>query len=357
MKWEPLKKRLEQILNADVRFETIASQQWVNGADSLELAGRIHFYLRKQNKTIETLSVESVLTRSERQLIELMVRTFREQDEWSVNGRQAEADGLQNIKLLRSWIFRQLEKGKMDEEVPDALSSLGALYHTRVPILVLGESGNGKHTLELKRLLESFFDTEILLVPLLDGEWMILAPESVISASRADGRTGEEESLEESLESIGMGLHEMLTEEWIGECHLSIDYPFVPAKDLVPALLRMRETIALGRRFRVQLHVHLPWQLRLEKLLSLLPEAETRKFVEQILKRMDYAMDPETLQTLEQFFELDCNVSETAKKLYIHRNTLLYRLDKFKQETGLDVRTFSDAVLVKIALVLYKVTK
>jgi len=54
---------------------------------------------------------------------------------------------------------------------------------------------------------------------------------------------------------------------------------------------------------------------------------------------------------------LDCNVSETAKKLYIHRNTLLYRLDKFKQETGLDVRTFNDAVLVKIALLLYKVTK
>lgn len=50
-------------------------------------------------------------------------------------------------------------------------------------------------------------------------------------------------------------------------------------------------------------------------------------------------------------------MSETAKKLYIHRNTLLYRLDKFKNETGLDVRTFHDAVLVKLALVLYKVTK
>ena len=65
----------------------------------------------------------------------------------------------------------------------------------------------------------------------------------------------------------------------------------------------------------------------------------------------------ETMTTLEQFFQLDCNVSETAKKLYIHRNTLLYRLDKFKQETGLDVRTFNNAVLVKIAMLLYKVTK
>jgi len=67
--------------------------------------------------------------------------------------------------------------------------------------------------------------------------------------------------------------------------------------------------------------------------------------------------DEEIRTTLETFFALDCNVSETAKRLYIHRNTLLYRMDKFKQETGLDVRTFNDAVLVKLELLLYKVTK
>jgi DNA-binding PucR family transcriptional regulator len=76
-----------------------------------------------------------------------------------------------------------------------------------------------------------------------------------------------------------------------------------------------------------------------------------------VLGGYDYLLDAETISTLETFFQLDCNVSETAKKLYIHRNTLLYRLDKFKQETSLDVRSFQDAVLVKIALQLYKVTK
>jgi DNA-binding PucR family transcriptional regulator len=97
--------------------------------------------------------------------------------------------------------------------------------------------------------------------------------------------------------------------------------------------------------------------LRLEKLLHLLPERDRTKFLEQVLKGADHVLDAETQTTLEQFFALDCNVSETAKKLYVHRNTLLYRLDKFKNETGLDVRTFSDAVLVRIALLLYKVTK
>ncbi|MDT2192264.1 helix-turn-helix domain-containing protein [Paenibacillus larvae] len=75
-----------------------------------------------------------------------------------------------------------------------------------------------------------------------------------------------------------------------------------------------------------------------------------------MLGGIDHVLDTETQTTLEQFFGLDCNVSETAKKLYIHRNTLLYRLDKFKQETSLDVRNFHHAVLVKIALLLYKVT-
>jgi len=73
--------------------------------------------------------------------------------------------------------------------------------------------------------------------------------------------------------------------------------------------------------------------------------------------RPDLFTDSETVATLDAFFSMDCNVSETAKKLFIHRNTLLYRLDKIKNEAGLDVRSFNDAVLVRILLLLYKVTK
>ena len=97
--------------------------------------------------------------------------------------------------------------------------------------------------------------------------------------------------------------------------------------------------------------------MQLERLLNAIPETQRAKYLEQSLKRTDLFVEPEMLATLETFFSLDCNVSETAKKLYIHRNTLLYRLDKLKQETGLDVRLFRDAVLMKIILLLYKVTK
>lgn len=211
---------------------------------------------------------------------------------------------------------------------------------------------------ELKKALESFFDAEITLVPLTDNEWVILGPEKILSADTLDERDSEdEESLEDQLAAIGYGLHEMLESEWVGECHLAIHYPIKPAKSLYSAILRLRETIMLGRTYHVGSNMHLPWSLRLEKLIHHIPEAEKSGFLERVLKRLDVVLDSETMTTLEQFFALDCNVSETAKKLYIHRNTLLYRLDKFKQETGLDVRTFNDAVLVKIAMLLYKVTK
>jgi len=152
-------------------------------------------------------------------------------------------------------------------------------------------------------------------------------------------------------------LYEMLANEWGGEYHLAIDYPFKPAKSLLATMLQLRESIMLGRTFHVGTYIHLPWELRLEKLLHLVQDKEKTKFMDQVLRGTDHLLDAETLMTLEHFFSLDCNVSETAKKLYIHRNTLLYRLDKFKQDTGLDVRTFNHAVLVRLALLLYKVTK
>ena len=138
---------------------------------------------------------------------------------------------------------------------------------------------------------------------------------------------------------------------------MSVHYPIVPAKSLPGVVGKLREAMSIGRQQRVGKFIHLPWELYLDQLLSPLPHSDRMKFIEQVFKRSDPQLDPETIQTLETFFELDCNVSETAKKLYVHRNTLLYRLDKFKQESGLDVRTFNQAVHVKIALQLYKVTK
>ena len=65
-------------------------------------------------------------------------------------------------------------------------------------------------------------------------------------------------------------------------------------------------------------------------------------------------MTDEIIETIGKFFENNLNLSEASRKLYIHRNTLIYRLDKIQKATGLDLRTFDDAVLLKIILMLSK---
>ena len=65
-------------------------------------------------------------------------------------------------------------------------------------------------------------------------------------------------------------------------------------------------------------------------------------------------MDRETLFTIQKFFENNLNVSETSRKLFVHRNTLVYRLEKIKKITGLDLREFEDAIVFKVALMVKK---
>jgi carbohydrate diacid regulator len=65
-------------------------------------------------------------------------------------------------------------------------------------------------------------------------------------------------------------------------------------------------------------------------------------------------LDQETLFTIQRFFENNLNVSETSRKLFVHRNTLVYRLEKIKKLTGLDLREFDDAVVFKLATMVNK---
>ena len=63
-------------------------------------------------------------------------------------------------------------------------------------------------------------------------------------------------------------------------------------------------------------------------------------------------LDEETLMTINKFFENNLNVSETSRQLFVHRNTLVYRIEKLQKATGLDIRTFDDALTFKIALMV-----
>ena len=98
--------------------------------------------------------------------------------------------------------------------------------------------------------------------------------------------------------------------------------------------------------------------LGIGRLIYQLPIPLCKMFIKEIFEdKSPDDFDEETLVTINKFFENSLNVSETSRQLYIHRNTLVYRLDKLQKSTGLDLRTFEDAITFKIALMVVKYMK
>ena len=98
--------------------------------------------------------------------------------------------------------------------------------------------------------------------------------------------------------------------------------------------------------------------LGIGRLIYQLPLPLCKMFIKEIFEdKSPDDFDEETLVTINKFFENSLNVSETSRQLYIHRNTLVYRLDKLQKSTGLDLRTFEDAITFKIALMVVKYMK
>lgn len=98
--------------------------------------------------------------------------------------------------------------------------------------------------------------------------------------------------------------------------------------------------------------------LGIGRLIYQLPIPLCKMFIREIFEqKAPDDFDEETLTTINKFFENNLNVSETSRQLYIHRNTLVYRLDKLQKGTGLDLRVFEDAITFKIALMVVKYMK
>lgn len=98
--------------------------------------------------------------------------------------------------------------------------------------------------------------------------------------------------------------------------------------------------------------------LGIGRLIYQLPIPLCKMFIKEIFEgKSPDEFDEETLTTINKFFENSLNVSETSRQLYIHRNTLVYRMDKLQKSTGLDLRVFEDAITFKIALMVVKYMK
>ncbi|WP_409969167.1 helix-turn-helix domain-containing protein [Bengtsoniella intestinalis] len=126
-------------------------------------------------------------------------------------------------------------------------------------------------------------------------------------------------------------------------------------RDLAKSYKEAQIAIEVGKVFDTEKFVINYENLGIGRLIYQLPTTLCEMFLQEVFKKNPIdALDKETLFTIHKFFENNLNVSETARKLFVHRNTLVYRLEKIKKLTGLDLREFDDAITFKVALMVKK---
>lgn len=157
------------------------------------------------------------------------------------------------------------------------------------------------------------------------------------------------------LYKIAKQIEEKITEELHVRVVIGIGTIVGHIRELARAYKEAGIAIDVGRVFDTEKSIINYENLGIGRLIYQLPTTLCEMFLQEVFKKNPIdALDQETLFTINKFFENNLNVSETARKLFVHRNTLVYRLEKIKKLTGLDLREFDDAITFKVALMVKK---
>lgn len=160
------------------------------------------------------------------------------------------------------------------------------------------------------------------------------------------------------LDRIARVIIDMLNTEALANAHVAYGTIVNDIKDVSRSYKEARMALEVGNIFYSDKRVIAYNHLGIGRLIYQLPVQLCNLFIKESFAGKSLEdFDEETLTTIFKFFENNLNVSETSRQLFIHRNTLVYRLDKLQKQTGLDLRVFEDAIAFKIALMVLKYTK
>lgn len=159
----------------------------------------------------------------------------------------------------------------------------------------------------------------------------------------------------EDLEKTAAVIVDMLNTEAMSQVHVAFGTIVKDLKEVSRSYKEAKMALDVGRIFYSDKRVIAYGNLGIGRLIYQLPMPLCKMFIKEIFSDSPpNDFDEETLTTVNKFFENSLNVSETSRQLYIHRNTLVYRLDKLQKSTGLDLRVFDDAITFKIAMMVVK---
>lgn len=237
---------------------------------------------------------------------------------------------LDNLLLVD--IYNRAQKLHVEVEAPRIVY----LVETRV------EKDNGA-----TEMLKSLFSSQ-------NGDYITAVDEKNIILIKAVEKDESPEALEQTANMIV----DMMNSEAMMKVRVSYGTVVRELREVSKSYKEAMMAMDVGRIFYAEKNVIAYSTLGIGRLIYQLPVNLCRIFIEEIFGgNQVYDIDDETLTTINKFFENNLNVSETSRQLFIHRNTLIYRIEKLQKATGLDIRTFEDAMTFKIAMMVVNYMK
>lgn len=213
-------------------------------------------------------------------------------------------------------------------------------------VVMIVESDNGKDNNALDIVRANYGSNNKDFITAVDENNVIVVKDL------ADGDGGKD------IDKAARAIVTLLENEGIKNVHIAYGTIVNELKEVSRSYKEAKMALDVGKIFFDERDIIAYSELGIGRLIYQLPIPLCKMFIKEIFggKSPD-DFDEETLMTINKFFENSLNVSETSRQLFIHRNTLVYRLDKLQKSTGLDLRVFEDAITFKIALMVVKYMK
>ena len=208
-------------------------------------------------------------------------------------------------------------------------------------VVYIVESGD-QDELSVSELMKGMFSAQ-------NGDYVTTVDEDSVVLIKAM----DEDESDEGLERIAKTIMDMINAEAMINVRVAFGTVIHELKDVSKSYKEAKMASDVGRIFYPEKQIVSYRLLGIGRLIYQLPVNLCRMYIHEIFgERIPEEIDEETLVTVEKFFENNLNVSETSRQLFIHRNTLVYRIEKLQKATGLDIRVFDDALTLKIALMV-----
>ena len=207
-------------------------------------------------------------------------------------------------------------------------------------------------------LVRQIGHADVATVDVLSGMFQDKQQDFVLSINETDIAVVKQitpSTTSEELEKLAQSMEDTLKNELFVKTVIGFGTVAEHLRNLADSYKEAQTAIDVGKVFDTEKSIINYENLGIGRLIYQLPTTLCEIFLSEVFKKNSIdSLDQETLFTIKKFFENNLNVSETSRKLFVHRNTLVYRLEKIKKLTGLDLRQFDHAIVFKVALMVRK---